>query len=114
MYVCRLVFVVLCAIFSSLLFLFIETCVVFGAFRPVGCDIAIGQCLLSAGQVIGASEIGLLASVGVASVKCYQLPRVGVMSTGNEVLFHIHQYYIYIYIYNNNIYMTAFRPFHSC
>jgi len=54
--------------------------------RPVGCDIEIGQCLLSLGQVIGASEIGLLASVGVTSIKGYHLPRVGVMSTGNEVL----------------------------
>jgi gephyrin len=56
--------------------------------RPVGCDIERGQCVLSSGQVIGASEIGLLASVGVTSVKCYGQPRVGVMSTGNEVINH--------------------------
>jgi gephyrin len=51
----------------------------------MGCDIERGQCILSAGQLVGASEIGLLASVGVTSGKCHCLPRVGIMSTGNEV-----------------------------
>jgi len=53
--------------------------------RPVGCDIAQGQLVLSRGVRLGASEIGLLATVGVTKISCYKLPRVGVMSTGNEV-----------------------------
>jgi len=53
--------------------------------RPVGCDIEQGQLLLSRGVRLGPSEIGLLATVGVTKVNCYKLPRVGVMSTGNEV-----------------------------
>ena len=53
--------------------------------RPVGCDIEKGQVMLSRGMRLGPSEIGLLATVGVTRVTCYRLPRVGVMSTGNEV-----------------------------
>jgi len=53
--------------------------------RPVGCDIEQGQLVLSRGMRLGPSEIGLLATVGVTRVNCYRLPRVGVMSTGNEV-----------------------------
>lgn len=41
--------------------------------------------MLSAGCVIGASEIGVLATVGVTKVTCHQLPIVGIMSSGNEV-----------------------------
>ena len=53
--------------------------------RPVGCDIEQGQLVLSRGMRLGPSEIGLLATVGVTRVNCYKLPKVGVMSTGNEV-----------------------------
>jgi len=55
------------------------------ACRPVGCDIKKDELVLSRGVRLGPSEIGLLATVGVAKVSCYKLPRVGVMSTGNEV-----------------------------
>jgi len=41
--------------------------------------------VLSRGMKLGPSEIGLLATVGVTKVSCYKLPRVGIMSTGNEV-----------------------------
>ncbi len=54
-------------------------------FRPVGLDIAAGEQILCAGIQLGAAELGLLATVGVTQVKCYKLPIVGVMSTGNEV-----------------------------
>jgi len=54
-------------------------------YRPVGCDIERGQLVLSRGMRLGPSELGLLATVGVTRVNCYRLPRVGVMSTGNEV-----------------------------
>jgi len=54
-------------------------------YRPVGCDIEKGQLVLSRGMRLGPSELGLMATVGVTQVSCYRLPRVGVMSTGNEV-----------------------------
>ena len=53
--------------------------------RPVGSDISQGQQVLSPGMKIRAAEVGILATVGVTEVKCYQTPSVGVMSTGNEV-----------------------------
>ena len=54
--------------------------------RPVGSDIALDQQVLSPGMKIKAAEVGILATVGVTEVKCYKGPRVGVMSTGNEVM----------------------------
>jgi len=54
-------------------------------FRNIGSDIGKGEKILSAGSKLGPSEIGLLATVGVTWIKCYRLPIVGVMSTGNEV-----------------------------
>jgi len=62
-----------------------EVCCLLMSCRPVGCDIEKGQLVLSRGMRLGPSELGLLATVGVTQVKCYRLPRVGVMSTGNEV-----------------------------
>ncbi|KAK3599643.1 hypothetical protein CHS0354_029103 [Potamilus streckersoni] len=54
--------------------------------RPIGSDIPKGEKVLSKGQRLGPSEIGILATVGVAEVKCFRQPVVGVMSTGNELL----------------------------
>lgn len=54
--------------------------------RPIGCDIEKGEKVLSSGHRLCPSELGLLATVGVDHVKCYRLPSVGVMSTGNELL----------------------------
>ena len=54
--------------------------------RPVGSDIKAGEIVLSKGQRLGPSELGILATVGVTNVTCYKLPTVGVMSTGNELL----------------------------
>lgn len=38
--------------------------------RPVGCDIAEGQMVLSRRDKLGPSELGLLATVGVTKVLC--------------------------------------------
>ena len=53
--------------------------------RPVGFDIAKGERVLSAGDRLGPAEVGLLAAVGVTSVKVYEKPIVRVLSTGDEV-----------------------------
>ncbi|XP_016090942.1 gephyrin-like [Sinocyclocheilus grahami] len=54
--------------------------------RPIGHDIKRGECVLAKGTHMGASEIGLLATVGVTEVEVQKFPVVAVMSTGNELL----------------------------
>jgi len=54
--------------------------------RPVGLDIQKGEKILSKSTRLGPSEQGLLAAVGVTTVKVYRQPVVGVMSTGNELV----------------------------
>ena len=53
--------------------------------RPTGVDIALGQPILAEGERLGPAEIGLLSAVGVTTVSVCALPRVAVLSTGNEV-----------------------------
>jgi molybdopterin molybdotransferase len=45
-----------------------------------------GEVVLSAGIVLRPQEIGLLATVGRASVKVHPAPRVAVLATGDEVV----------------------------
>ncbi|KAK6144129.1 hypothetical protein DH2020_020949 [Rehmannia glutinosa] len=54
--------------------------------RPVGSDIAKGDLVLKSGELLGAAEIGLLATVGVTVVKVYRPPKIGVLSTGDELV----------------------------
>lgn len=53
--------------------------------RPVGSDIRTGEVIVRAGTKIGPSEAGLLAAVGVTSVRVHLLPVIAMFSTGNEV-----------------------------
>lgn len=57
--------------------------------REIGSDCKVGEIIGRKGQRVG-SELGTLVSVGVRHVKVYRKPRVGVLSSGNEVLDHIH------------------------
>lgn len=50
--------------------------------RPIGCDISVGEKVLSKGTLLGPSEMGLLATVGVSSVLAVRKPVVAVLSTG--------------------------------
>ena len=50
-----------------------------------GTDIKKGENVLKAGQLLGSTEIGVLAALGMAKVKVYLVPRVAVLSTGAEV-----------------------------
>jgi molybdopterin molybdotransferase len=54
--------------------------------RPVGQDLAEGQLVLAHGTLVGAPEIGLLAMIGKTEVLVHPAPRVGVMSTGDELV----------------------------
>lgn len=59
--------------------------------REVGSDCTVGTVVGHKGQPISTvgGELGVLASVGVQKVKVYRKPRVGVLSTGNEVVDHL-------------------------
>jgi molybdenum cofactor synthesis domain-containing protein len=54
--------------------------------RPVGDDIRPGDEVLSVGTVLRPAALGVLATVGVAEVLVVPRPRVGVMSTGDELV----------------------------
>lgn len=53
--------------------------------RQAGEDIPRGQTALHAGTRLGAAELGLLASLGLAEASVYRRPRVAIFSTGDEV-----------------------------
>jgi molybdopterin molybdotransferase len=53
--------------------------------RPAGDDVAEGDLLVGAGTVLGPRQLGLLASVGRATVLARPRPRVVVLSTGSEL-----------------------------
>ncbi len=52
----------------------------------VGEDFEKGQRLLTAGCKIRPQESGLLAALGRSTVKVYQVPRIGIISTGDEIV----------------------------
>ncbi len=54
--------------------------------NPRGQDIAEGQVVLEPGSVLGAAELGLLATLGIGEVEVYRRPRVAVLSTGDELV----------------------------
>ena len=53
--------------------------------RAIGSDIPMGSVVLRAGDRLGAAEVGLLASMGCSTVAVICAPRVGVLSTGDEL-----------------------------
>jgi gephyrin len=58
--------------------------------REIGSDVEKGHVILHRGDEItfAGGEIGILASVGVVEVTVFRKPRVGVLSTGNELVSH--------------------------
>jgi molybdopterin molybdotransferase len=54
--------------------------------RRRGSDIAEGMLAIPAGASLGAGEIALLAALGVAEVSCPRKPRVGLLTTGDELI----------------------------
>lgn len=53
--------------------------------RPAGDDVSEGDLLVSAGDILGPRRLGLLASVGRATVAARPRPRVVILSTGSEL-----------------------------
>jgi len=54
--------------------------------RPEGQDIAVGDTILNRGRRIQPQDLGLLASVGNSQVETYRPLRIGLMSTGDELI----------------------------
>jgi len=54
--------------------------------RDAGEDIRAGAVVVEEGRPIGAPEVGVLASVGRATLLVHARPRVAVLSTGNELV----------------------------
>ena len=54
--------------------------------RGVGDDMTVGETLVEPGDVITPALIGTLAAQGLTSMQVHPTPRVGVLSTGNELV----------------------------
>jgi molybdopterin molybdotransferase len=58
-----------------------------GAFvTPAASDMRAGERALEAGRRIGPAELGVLATLGFASVPVFRRPRFGIVSTGDELI----------------------------
>lgn len=53
---------------------------------PVGGDLEAGACLFEAGARFTPSKIGALAAAGITACRVWKRPRVGILSTGNELV----------------------------
>jgi molybdopterin molybdotransferase len=54
--------------------------------RAAGSDVSQGARVLEAGTVLGPGAIGLLAGLGIPTVRVARRPRVAILSTGDEVV----------------------------
>jgi molybdopterin molybdotransferase len=57
-----------------------------GNVRPRGEDVAAGSDLFAGGTTIGASHLGVLASIGAHTVPVHRAPRVTIVSSGDELV----------------------------
>ena len=58
-----------------------------GAFiRRAGDDVSAGDLVLPAGTVITSRQIAVLAAIGLAEITVHRRPRIGVLSTGSELV----------------------------
>ncbi len=56
------------------------------AVRPAGEDISAGQLVFPRGTQLNAGHLGVLASIGRSHTRAYRRVRVGVLSTGDELI----------------------------
>ena len=54
--------------------------------RHAGCDIEPGDQVIGAATTLGPGHLGVLASLGIETVVVHARPRVGVLSTGDELV----------------------------
>ena len=56
------------------------------AVRVAGDDLRVGDVVFEPGEVVGAGHLGVLAGIGIGEVRVHPRPRVGVLSTGDELV----------------------------
>jgi molybdenum cofactor synthesis domain-containing protein len=56
--------------------------------RPAGGDLEVGDVVFEAGTELTPARIGVLATIGARNVRVYRRARVGVLSTGDELVEH--------------------------
>jgi molybdenum cofactor synthesis domain-containing protein len=56
--------------------------------RPAGGDVEAGQLVFERGTHLSPAHLGVLASLDMTEVVCHPRPRVGVLSTGDELVEH--------------------------
>lgn len=54
--------------------------------RPRGMDVRAGQAVLAAPHRLRAQDLGLLAMLGIANVPVYNIPRIALLSSGDELI----------------------------
>ncbi len=52
----------------------------------LGEDVKPGDVVLKAGRLIRPPEVGVIASMGLNSIRVYEKPRVGIITTGSEIV----------------------------
>ena len=74
--------------------------------RRAGEDVLAGRLVFRAGTELGAAQVGVLASLGKASIRVYRRPVVAILSTGDELI-ELGQPYEEGLIYDSNAYGVA-------
>lgn len=54
--------------------------------REVGSDIKTGSCVIKSGKLLNESCIGLLAMLGINDVRVFEKPKIGILSSGDEIV----------------------------
>jgi molybdopterin molybdotransferase len=54
--------------------------------RPRGEDLQIGSVAVTAGSVVGAAQLGVLASIGCSTIGVHRRPRVTILTSGDELV----------------------------
>ncbi len=54
--------------------------------RPTGDDVQSGDIVFTAGTALSPAHLGVCTSIGVYEVEAYRRPRIGVISTGDELV----------------------------
>ena len=69
-----------------------DTCLVFKAVSPfqnvtkTGDDVKCGQVIIKKGTLITSKHIGILCALGITQVECVRKIRVGIISSGDEIV----------------------------
>ena len=74
--------------------------------RPAGEDVRLGEQVMAPGRLIRPQEIGVLASLGHATVLVHRRPKVAILATGDELL-EVHEPLAPGKIRNSNEYTNA-------